>query len=151
MNFSVCIRYKNSGLVELCDLFCVVSFDLFRRERCLFCFVPKIVIMICFVFVLFFFCKLARLGMFGVCLGVMNLWCEKNTKPTYTGQDDDEEYRGLSHGETSHIIVWQVHCCWVVHMLLDNRLIFDYVNPFFPFWLFSFPSSRVWNYKFTKN
>ncbi|XP_059351311.1 JNK-interacting protein 3-like isoform X3 [Daphnia carinata] len=27
------------------------------------------------------------------------------------GQDDDEEYRGLSHGETSHIIVWQVHCC----------------------------------------
>ncbi|XP_045029280.1 JNK-interacting protein 3 isoform X5 [Daphnia magna] len=26
------------------------------------------------------------------------------------GQDDDEDYRGLSHGETSHIIVWQVHC-----------------------------------------
>ena len=30
--------------------------------------------------------------------------CEK------LGQDDDEDYRGLSHGDTSHIIVWQVHC-----------------------------------------
>jgi len=23
---------------------------------------------------------------------------------------EDEEYHGLSKGETSHIIVWQVHC-----------------------------------------
>lgn len=41
----------------------------------------------------------------------VNFWTQK-TNAKKLGQDDDEDYRGLSHGDTSHIIVWQVHC-WV--------------------------------------
>ena len=88
-------------------------------------------VLFCF-FVCFFFSFIVTYSDYsgaGWCFG----WClvfvvrAKHMKMTYVlkrrklltqnkceklGQDDDEDYRGLSHGDTSHIIVWQVHC-WV--------------------------------------
>ena len=77
--------------------------DWFSFGSCFISFILRMVLAFICLSVFFFFLQI------WIALSWLVYWKHSNICGFGVGQED-EEYHGLSKGETSHIIVWQVHC-----------------------------------------